>query len=78
MTFAEAQNKAAQMLETEDSRSHICTLINEVQAAKLISWDEADQLADILSTDRCNARPVLRMLQSKLVRNARLQSQNPN
>ena len=67
MTLEEAKEKAAMIAERE-SRSHVCSFINELESSKLITNKDADSLADILSSARENASPVLRCIIDKLAR----------
>jgi hypothetical protein len=62
MNSKQAIKKAQQMLDETDTRSRICSFINQLESSKLIKNKTADALVDILSSDRCNGRPVLQMI----------------
>jgi len=68
MNLQEAITKANVMLDEGVSRSHVCSFINELASAKLITNAEADYYADILAADRGNNVPVLRSLSRVLTR----------
>lgn len=61
-------NRVKTMLDNGDSRSHVCSLINELEANKIIGPPLANSLADVLAADRSNAKPVLRTLIQTLER----------
>jgi hypothetical protein len=57
-----ALSKAQEMIDQKESRSHVCSFLNDLASSKLIGERTADRLADTLSADRSNAAPVLRSI----------------
>jgi hypothetical protein len=68
MNHKQASDKALELLESNASRSSVCSFINQLAAAKLITEQTADRFADTLTADRGNATPVLKSIQRELAR----------
>lgn len=62
MTLEKAIEKANQLLNEQASRSKVCSFVNDLSSAELITEDRADSLADVLASDRGNNIPVLQGL----------------
>lgn len=60
--------RVEKLLSSVPSRSQVCTFINELDALKIITSFQADQLVDILTADKCNIRPVLRMIRNIILK----------
>lgn len=66
MNAFEAYDKACELYNHCVSRSKVCSFINELASAKLITERTADSLADILSADREAAGRVLQSIMKTL------------
>ena len=62
MTKESALAKANEVLEQQETRSHVCSFVNELASSKLITERCASSLADTLVAANGNQFPVLRLL----------------
>ena len=67
MNLEEAKVKILQMIDKGESRSHVCSFLNELATSKIISELQANNLADILASDKANAYPVMRSILAILI-----------